>query len=109
MVLTYPAIQYPIKISSIIGVCTTNGLIPLKDAELMGGHRCTREVDYSLCLRAFPNDNLILMYYILSAWWLYLLGRQVHHIILPGEVLQILVMTNNIMNLGYTYANRRQK
>ena len=36
MVLTWPAIQYPINIVSILGIFTTNFLIPPMDAELMG-------------------------------------------------------------------------
>ena len=42
MVLTWPAIQYPIKIESILGIWTTNLLIPTMDVELMGGHIRTR-------------------------------------------------------------------
>ena len=74
------------------------------DVELMGGHRRTREVDDSLCLRAFPRDNIILTHYMLSAWWLHLLDRLGHYVIRPEEVAHIIVMTNNNMTLGYTYA-----
>ena len=73
MVLTWPATQYPINIVSILGIWTTNCLIPPTDAEMMGGNRRTREGDDSLCLRAFPKENPILAYYILGAWWLNLL------------------------------------
>ena len=66
IVLTWPAIQYPIKVSSILGIWTTNCLIPPTDAELMGGNRCTREGYEPLCLRAFPKENLILAHYMLS-------------------------------------------
>ena len=72
----------------------------------MGGHICTRKVHDSLCLRSFPKENIILTNYMLSAWWLHLLDRLGHYIIHPGEVAHIMVIKNNIMDLGYTYAKR---
>ena len=81
MLLTWPAIQYTINISYIIGICTTNFLIPETDAELMGGHRRTREIHDSLCFREFPINNLILLQYILSAWRLHLLDVLGHYFI----------------------------
>ena len=46
---------------------------------------------------------------MLIAWWLHLLEGLGHYIIRPGSVSQIMVMTNNITNLGYTYDKRRLK
>ena len=43
MVLTWPSVQYPINVASIIGIWTINCLIPPTDVELMGGHRRTSE------------------------------------------------------------------
>ena len=43
MVLTWPATQYPINISYILGIWETNFLIPPINAVLMGGCRRTRE------------------------------------------------------------------
>ena len=106
--LTWPAIKHPIKFASILGICTTNCLIPPMNAEQMGGHRHTKEGNDSLCLRSLPKYNLIFMHYMLSAWWLHLLDSIVKYIIRPLSVVQILVMTNN-MTLGYTYAKRRIK
>ena len=46
MVLTWSATQYHINIVSILGIWTKNCLIPPSEEELMGRHRCTREIDY---------------------------------------------------------------
>ena len=78
MVLTWTAIQYPIKVISILGIWTINCLIPPMDKELVGRHRRRRKVHESLCIRAFPNENLILANYMLSAWWLNLLDGLGH-------------------------------
>ena len=75
----------------------------------MGINRHTREVHDSLCLRAFPKENLILMNYRISTWWLHLLKKILLYVTHLGAVEQILVTTNNIMTLGYTYAKRRIK
>ena len=77
------------------------------DAELMGRHRRTGEGHDSLCIRAFPKENLVLTQYMISTWWLHLLDRLVHYTIRPGEIAQILIMNNNTTNLGYTYAKCR--
>ena len=79
------------------------------DVELMDIHRHTEEVDDYICLRAFPKENFILTHYMLSAWWLHLLDGLLHCVIRPGEVAQILVITNNTMTLGYIYAKYRLK
>ena len=55
MVLTWPTIQYLIKIASILGIWTTNCLILPTDVELMGGHRLMREGDDYLFHRAYPK------------------------------------------------------
>ena len=73
MVLTWPAIQYPINITSILGIWKTNFLITPTDTELMGVQRRTRGGNGSLCLSFFPKDNLIIAHYIISTWWLHLL------------------------------------
>ena len=75
----------------------------------MGEQRRTREVYASLCLRVFPKENLTLMHYILSAWWLQLLERLGKYVIQPGSFEHIMVMNNNIVNLGYTYVKHRLK
>ena len=46
---------------------------------------------------------------MISALWLRLLDGLEHYVILPGAVANILLMTNNIMDLGYTYSKRRIK
>ena len=46
---------------------------------------------------------------MISTWWLYLLVGLVHYVIRMGVNEKVLVMTNNIMNLGYTYAKLRLK
>ena len=73
----------------------------------MGRHIRTREVDDSLCIRSFPNQNLILTHYIISAWLFHLLYGLGKYIIRPGSFAQVLVIINNIMTVGYTYAKRR--
>ena len=60
-------------------------------------------------LRAFPKDNFVLTHYMISGWWLHLLGGIGHYLIRPGAVAHIMVMTNNIINLCYTYDKRRLK
>ena len=66
-----------------------------------------REVDDSQHLREFSNKKFILTNYIISSCWLHLLYGLGNYVILPGEIEQVLVMTNNIMTLGYTYAKLR--
>ena len=46
---------------------------------------------------------------MLSVWWLYLLYGQGNYGISPGAIEKVMEATNNIMNLGYTYAKRRLK
>ena len=86
MVLTRPAIQYPINIAFILGIFTTNLLIPPTYAQLIGGYRHTWEGDEYLCLRSFPKYNLILTRYMLIAWWLHLLDGLGHYAIRRGGV-----------------------
>ena len=86
MVRTCPTTQYPINISSILGIWETKFPIPQIDTELMVGCRFTMKGDESLCLRAFPKENLILAHYILSAWWLHLMEIMVHYVVQPGEI-----------------------
>ena len=81
MALTYPAIQYSIMIVYIPGIWTKNCLIPLTDTGLVGGYRRTMERHDSLCLMAFPKDNLTLMQYMLSAWWLQLMYGLINYVI----------------------------
>ena len=89
MVLTWPAIQYPIKVAYILGIWKMNCLIPPMDAELMNRHRCAREEHDSICIRSFPKYNIILMHYMMSAWCLHILDVLGHYIIRPGSFAQI--------------------
>ena len=73
----------------------------------MGRHRRTREENESLCIRTFPKENIILKHYMIRTWWLHLPDELGHHVIRLGEIEQIIMMTNNIMTLWYTYAKRR--
>ena len=56
---------------------------------------------------AFPKENLTIAHYIIRARWLHLLDGLKHYIIHPGEIEQVLLMTNNIITLGYTYVKHR--
>ena len=47
------------------------------------------------------------MHYIISMWWLNLLNELGHYVIRLGEIEQMILMTNNIITLGYTYAKLR--
>ena len=64
--------------------------------------RITRERGDPQHLRFFPNQNLVFMYYMISAWWFYLPVGLVHYVIQPGSVEQVIVMSNNLMAFGYT-------
>ena len=46
---------------------------------------------------------------MLITWWLYLLERLGNCIFRPGAIVQISMMTNNIITLGYTYTKHRLK
>ena len=107
--LPWPAIQCLVKVVSIIWIWTINCLIPPTDTELMGRHRLTREGHDYLCISPPPKENIILAYYMLSAWWLNILDGIGHYVIRPGEIYQIIMMTNNITTLGYTYDKHRIK
>ena len=67
----------------------------------MGRHRVMREKYDLQHLRVFPKENLILTYYILSAWGLHLLDGLEHHFVWSGLIKQVMVMTNNLTILGY--------
>ena len=41
--------------------------------------------------------------------WLHLIDVLVYYVICPGVIEQFLVITNNIMTIGYTYAKLRLK
>ena len=82
-------------------------MIPPTESELMGIHRRKRKGDDSLCLRVFPKDNIILTHYMIRTWWLQFLEGIGHYVIRTGEVAHIVVTTNNIMILGYTYVKRK--
>ena len=43
---------------------------------------------------------------MLIKWWLDLLYRLINCVICPGEIEKVLIINNNIMTLGYTYAKR---
>ena len=44
---------------------------------------------------------------MLSTWWVNLLDGLGHYVIRQVSIAQIIMMTNNITTLGYTYANLR--
>ena len=44
---------------------------------------------------------------MISAWCLHLMDGLGRYVIWPGEIEQVLVMTNNLMTLGYNYAKCR--
>ena len=46
---------------------------------------------------------------MLSAWWLHLLCLLGHCVIHLGAIVKNMVVTNNIMTLGYTYSKLRLK
>ena len=69
--------------------------------------RLTREVDDPQHIRAFPEKNLVLMHCMLRSWCLHLMYGLGQYVIWSGVIEQVLVITNNIMNLGYTYAKRK--
>ena len=96
VVTNWTTIHYPIKNTSILGICTTNYLIPPIYTELMGGHIHMRKGDNYLCLRDFPKDNLILKHYMISAWRFQLLDGLGYYAICSGAVAQNLVMTVGI-------------
>ena len=107
MFLACPSTQYPIDISSILGIWATNCLILPTYAELMVRRECTREGDDVQHRRALPKKTPTLTHYILSAWRLHLLERLGYCVIRPGETKQVLVMINNIINLDYTYTKKK--
>ena len=109
MVLTCPAIQYPIKVISILVIWKIILLMPTIYAELIVRHRQKREVHDSLFVRAFPKHNIILTHYMLITWWLHLMYGLGHYAIHTGAIAQILLMNNNTMILVCTYANLRIK
>ena len=76
---------------------------------MMGRHRLTRGVHDYIFIRAFPKENLIIPYYMISSWLLHLLDRLGHYVVHPGAIAKILMISNNIMSLDYTYAKRRFK
>ena len=84
--LTWPAIQYPIKVAYILGIFTINCLASPMDTERIGIHGLTVEVCDSIFIRAFHKENIILVQYIISAWWFHFLDRLVHYNIRPGSI-----------------------
>ena len=46
---------------------------------------------------------------MIRSWWLNLLERIGNYVNRPGAISHILMMDNNIMTLGYTYARCRFK
>ena len=73
----------------------------------MVGLRHMKEVDDSLCIIYFLVKNLILTHYMFSVWWLHLLYGLGDYVIHPGAIEQVMVMTNNIITLGYNYSKGR--
>ena len=60
-----------------------------------------RDRDISQCLKVLPNKYLILVHYMLSAWWSQLLSVFGHYMIQPGESEKVMVMTTGLMDLGH--------
>ena len=99
MVLTCTATQYTINIAFILGILEKNCFIPPMDAELIGGCSRTREgYDYKN-LRDFPEKNPLLKHYIINTWWLNLLGRLGHSLILPGPIKRVITRTKKSLPL----------
>ena len=109
MVLTWPAIQHPIKFIYVLDIFATHFLIPPTDAELIDGHICTREGHKPQHLRVFPKKNLVLTHYMISALWLHLLSGLGHYDICPQDIEQVMVIFSNLITFGYTYYKRRIK
>ena len=79
------------------------------NVELMSGRQCNKEGDEHQCLKIFPNQDLFLIHYVLSTWQTYLLTGLGHYIIRPRAIEHMILMTTNLMTLGYIYARRRLK
>ena len=103
MVLTYPLVKYSIKITYILGVYSLNTLKLPTNADLMFGCCHTRLVVVYQCLKYFPKQNLILAHYMIRSWWIQLIVGLLHYAILPRSSEQVVVITNILMDLGYTY------
>ena len=97
MVLNWPFIKYPINITSFLGICSINLLVPPTNSELMIGCRQNMEVDYSQCSKYFPKQDLSLTHYIVNSWWLHFLVGLVHYVIQPGAVDKVMVITPILM------------
>ena len=109
IVLTCNFIKYSIKITSVLGIWTLNFPIPLDYSKLMGVFQRMREVDVSQRTKDLPEQHLILTQYILILWWMNFLTVLVHYLIQPWEVDQLMVMTNSLVDLGYTYSRYMMK
>ena len=68
-----------------------------------------RERDDHLHLKVFPKKYFIPAHCIISSWWTHLLEGFGHYVIQPRAIQWLMVTTNNIMNMGYTYAITRLK
>ena len=62
---------------------------------------------WSQCLKVLPNEDLILTHYMILLWWIKLLEGLRHYVILNGAIEQVMVMTTNLMNMGYIYTRLR--
>ena len=110
MVLTWLTTHYTINIVYILGIWIIKCLILPTDAEEMGRHRLMREGDDSLCLISFHKKSLLNTYHMLVALWLHLLDGLGHYVSHPEAIEEVLMITSNkIMSLGYTYDKRRLK
>ena len=68
----------------------------------MGGCKCMREGYDSQHLRYFPDQNIILMHYMLSVMWIHLISGLGNYFVRTGAIEEVLMMTINLMNLSYT-------
>ena len=103
MILTCPTIQYYVNITSTLVIWETNWLIPPMDTEIMHRLRCKREGYKPQKLRVYPNQNIIILHYILRLRWIHLLIGSGNYVIQPGAIEQILVMTTKLTTLSYSY------
>ena len=106
MVLTWTAINYHINIKSILRIWER--IMP-HTTNRRGGRIWTKEGENPQHLRLLPEKNLILTHYMLRGWWFQLLDGLGNYVIWPGNIEQVLMMANNLINFGYTYTKKSLK
>ena len=76
----------------------------MMDKKLMVRYFHKREGGDPQCIKFFPNQDLVLAYFILSVLWVHLLEGLGHSVPHSRDIEQVMVMTTNFMTLGYNYA-----